>query len=318
MKVLCGLCCFVCMFFLGIELPTSLTDPTTEQAVDVHDCGKVCSLTSCSVRESSKNAASCATQSACSPKMALGELTETEKKAVRFICDVIEKEKRVKFDEDEIEKAIGAKLTDSNPAAIQAGVMAELERRDFDMSTLPMSRCAKYNACSINMDLSYAEGPELERYEKERVLDGVETDPYLPRDFTLKTTRGNQVQLSSLLGKPVAVVFLAVHCSHSWDSLPILDELTNEFGEGVAILPVFTNSGTVEDVKESTSHKQLNLDYLVSEGKSLSVAFDSLIVPSTFLINRDGEVTKRLVGFKDKDTLNREIRVLSRLDVASK
>ena len=44
---------------------------------------------------------------------------------------------------------------------------------------------------------------------------------------------------------------------------------------------------------------------IVSEEKEISEVYDSRMVPSTFLIDEQGNLTKRLVGFKDKATLDR-------------
>ena len=314
MKILCGICCFVCFSFLGTEIPKAFECQSSyggsgkiEKAQNSH---ADCNASSCTINAATKDSSKCSTPSG-STVPASTEYSDLEKKVIQYICDVIEKEKRVSFEQEEVEKAIGGPLPEDNPSKIQAGVMAELQRRNFDMASLPASRCMKYNACSINMDLSYATGPERERYEKEKDFDGKGTVPYLPKDFTLASTKGKEIQLSKFRGKPVAIVFLAVHCSHSWDTLPILDELTKEWDEKIAILPVFTNSGSVEDVQESTSHKKLALDFLVAEGKTLSEDYDSLIVPSTFLINKEGKVTKRLVGFKNKSELEQELVALT-------
>jgi len=43
---------------------------------------------------------------------------------------------------------------------------------------------------------------------------------------------------------------------------------------------------------------------VVSEGKEISSAYDSRMVPSTFLIDEQGNLTRKFVGFKDKATLD--------------
>ncbi|MGH7492615.1 MAG: peroxiredoxin family protein, partial [bacterium] len=57
---------------------------------------------------------------------------------------------------------------------------------------------------------------------------------------------------------------------------------------------------------------ELNLSYdlLVSESKDISQAYDSRMVPSTFLITREGMITKKFVGFKDKVVLDDAFREL--------
>ncbi len=46
---------------------------------------------------------------------------------------------------------------------------------------------------------------------------------------------------------------------------------------------------------------------IVSEGKEISRAYDSRMVPTTFLIDEQGHLTKKLVGFKDKAALDQAL-----------
>lgn len=79
-------------------------------------------------------------------------------------------------------------------------------------------------------------------------------------DFTLKNTAGEQITLSVYRGKPVALILLAVHCSHSMDTLPIISKLKKKYEpKGLVILPVYVNAGSVKSLKTWTA--DLNLDY---------------------------------------------------------
>jgi peroxiredoxin len=182
--------------------------------------------------------------------------------------------------------------------------MAELSRRNFDMTSLG-GNCSKYNACSVDRNLMNATGEELERYKEEVALDGTSFSDRIAPDFTLPNTEGQKVTLSEHRGKNVAVVFLSAHCYHSLDTLPILAELKQEYDEEeLAILPVFINSGDVDDVASRAWELDVEYPLLVSEGKEISRLYDSRMVPSTFLIDEQGNLTKKLVGFKDKATLD--------------
>lgn len=328
MKLLLSLCCAVPCCLLGIVggenagtchtecAPGSCSISAT--ATTPENCHPGCAPGSCALlTKASAKSPSCTTQSACTTetKTAAIEYTEDELKAIAFMCDVITQEKRASFSQEEIEAGAKVSLEGVPITKLRAGILAELGNRNFDMSSLPAGRCTKYSACSVNMDLSYAQGEELKRYETEKEMDGRPVQAFVAPDFSLPTTKGTNIRLADYKGKPVALVFLAVHCSHSWDTLPLLEELKDQYGEDeLVILPVYTNSGSVADVKESTAHKNLNLALAVAEGKALSQKYDSLIVPSVFLINEKGEVTKRLVGYKNKAFLQTELAQL----VASK
>ena len=51
---------------------------------------------------------------------------------------------------------------------------------------------------------------------------------------------------------------------------------------------------------------ELDVEYplVVSEGKEISKAYDSRMVPSTFLVDERGNLVRKFVGFKDKATLD--------------
>ncbi|MCI0694841.1 TlpA family protein disulfide reductase [candidate division KSB1 bacterium] len=233
--------------------------------------------------------------------------TENEREIIGYVSDqIVAGKDPSSLSPEKIEKATGISLEGVSVSRLQAGVLAELARRDVDVDRLfGANNCVKFSACSVEHDLSNATGEELKRYELEKSQDGATFADWRAPDFTLPTTAGYRVRLSELRGKPVALVFLSGHCNHSHDTLPILAELNAKYeSQGLTILPVFVNSGSVEDIKSWTSELNLGYDLMVSESKDISQAYDSRMVPSTFLIDREGRITKKFVGYKDKSTLD--------------
>jgi peroxiredoxin len=242
--------------------------------------------------------------------------TKNERKIIGYVCDqIVAGKDPSSLSPEEIEKATGVSLAGASVGRLQAGVLAELTRRKVDVDRLfAASNCTKFSACSVEYDLSNATGEDLKRYEFEKSQDGATFADWRAPDFTLPTTAGHRVRLSEHRGKPVALVFLSGHCNHSHDTLPILAELKTKYeSRGLVLLPVFVNSGSAEDLNSWTSELNLGYDLLVSESKDLSKAYDSRMVPSTFLIDRKGRITKKFVGFKDKVVLDDAFRELASL-----
>ena len=75
--------------------------------------------------------------------------------------------------------------------------------------------------------------------------------------------------------------------------------------KGLAVLPVYINSGSLEGVRGWSKEMDLNYPILVSRGTDISRLYDSRMVPSFFLIDRKGKITKKFVGYKSKSTLDR-------------
>jgi peroxiredoxin len=241
------------------------------------------------------------------------DLTSDEQRVVAYLADMIEAGKPPMASSVELEQEVGLSLAaveQLDKSKFRAGVVAELSRRGFDLAGL-FGNCSKYSACSVDRNLMNATGDELARYEAEVAQDGAVFSDRRAPDFTLPTTKGEQVSLSDQRGKNVAVVFLSAHCHHSLDTLPILAELKRKYADrGLEILPVFINSGDIEDVASRAWELDVEYPLLVSEGKEISKSYDSRMVPSTFLIDERGNLVKQLVGFKDQAELDRAFEEL--------
>ena len=89
-------------------------------------------------------------------------------------------------------------------------------------SSACVSRCKQYAACSLNQDLSGATGVVLDMYVREKAKDGhTYENASLPK-FEATRLSGEEIHSTDLVGKPTVLVFLASHCSHSYQTLPIL------------------------------------------------------------------------------------------------
>lgn len=238
----------------------------------------------------------------------LKEYSDDEMKVVRFIADKLVAGAAPNFSGEEI--AEGAGVTESvldgmDTLRVHQGVIAELTRRGADVEKLiGGGNCSRFSACSIDRDLSGASGAELARYEAEKAQDGTAFADWAAPDFTLARTTGEAVSLSDYRGKNVALVFLSGHCNHSLQTLPLLAELREEYKtKGLELLPVYINSGSLEDVATWSASLGLDLPLVVAEEKELAKAYDFRMVPTTFLIDEKGRVTSKLVGQKDKASM---------------
>ncbi len=296
-----GVCCAVLSGFLWVAGSAAVSgeprDGTTQTSVG-------CSKAGCT-KNHATDGAPCG---AVTDDAAGGELTADEQKVVTYLVDMIEAGKAPMVTSDELGTELGLSIEaieHLNESRLRAAVMAELSHRDFDLASLG-GNCSKFSACSVDHNLMNATGDELERYRAEVATDGTSFSDRMAPDFTLPNTEGEQVSLSDHRGKNVAVVFLSAHCFHSLDTLPILAALKEKYADqDLEILPVFINSGDVEDLVSRAWEWSFEHPLLVSEGKEISEAYDSRMVPSTFLIDEQGRLTRKLVGFKDQATLDR-------------
>ncbi len=232
--------------------------------------------------------------------------TDDELKVIRYVADRLAAGDPPRFTPEDLAKGAGvssAVIDGLDTLRLQQGVIAEMALRGLDVAALG-GNCARFSACSIERDLSAATGEDLARYEQEKAEDSAPIDGWHAPGFSLKTTAGSEVSLASLRGRDVALVFLSGHCNHSMETLPLLARLAAEYKErGLEVLPVYINSGSVEDIRTWSSSLGVEIPILVAEEKDLSEAYRFRMVPTTFLIDRNGLVTRKLVGQKDKATL---------------
>jgi peroxiredoxin len=116
-------------------------------------------------------------------------------------------------------------------------------------------------------------------------------------DFKLTTLDGKEVTAASLKGKVVVVDFWATWCGPCVEEIPGYIALQKEHAkDGLVIIGVSVDRGSVEKVKQFVAKKGMN--YLVGMGDdTLAEAFGGFdAIPTTFLIDRDGNIRHQKTG----------------------
>lgn len=245
--------------------------------------------------------------------LSLSDFSAVERRVIDHVCDLLVSGRDVAdITPEAIAQATGVSLEGMTFERLQAGVLLELKRRNFNFDQIG-GYCSKYSACSVDRDLSGAAGEELERYRLEKSQDWATFTDWFAPDFTLPSIAGERVSLADFRGRPVVLIFMAGHCNHCLDTHDILPELQEKYAAtGLVVLPVYVNSGSVEDVKSWIQQLDLNYPILVSKDKAICEPYGSRMVPTFFLIDREGEIVKKLVGYKSASILDRAFAELVR------
>jgi peroxiredoxin len=210
----------------------------------------------------------------------------------------------------DLERATGVPVDEfrqMDAARLQAGVVTELRRLAGGGVESPSGAGEEgFPGCSSQR------GPEASK----RAGDGRPSADWLAPDFTLPTTTGGEISLSDYRGRDVALVFLSGTCSGSLQIVHNISRIRESLGlEEMAILPVYVNSGSVEDVNTWTQYLRIDLPLMVSESCELWDAYGFQRVPTIFLIDETGHVRRWLVGERDREGLRRAFREFSRIDL---
>jgi thiol-disulfide isomerase/thioredoxin len=133
-------------------------------------------------------------------------------------------------------------------------------------------------------------------------------------DFTLNSHSGNNLRLSEFRGEVVMINFWASWCGPCRQEMPLLEELYTQYNPmGFTILGV-----NVEE--DSSKAKQLLKDIPVSfpvlfdNQSKVSKLYDVVAMPSTILVDRDGNVRYLHHGYKPgyEQAYQEQVRALIR------
>lgn len=215
-------------------------------------------------------------------------------------------------DGETIEAAIGVELSVGDAPVLQQAVLAKLADDPRGRELLAGSRCSDYAACSMWGNLSGASGDMLALYEREKALDGSRYDDRELPSFEARDLAGNTVSSTDLVGRPAVIALLSVHCNHSMETFPILQELHRRYSEeGLQVVGVVVNSGTVEDANGWVPHFAPEYPVWVVEGDSLGDLVGSHLVPTYLLVDDRGKLQELLVGYRERASVVAELGLIT-------
>ena len=134
-------------------------------------------------------------------------------------------------------------------------------------------------------------------------------------DFTLSSVTGEKFRLSSLKGKIVVLDFWAVWCGPCTDSMPFFQKLQDTYRtEGLEVVGLHVNDRMppADEVKDFLDELGIRYRNVVSTTE----VDDSYLVyamPTTYVLDRNGVVQKRHIGFNPKtapERIESEVKAL--------
>lgn len=125
--------------------------------------------------------------------------------------------------------------------------------------------------------------------------DKVEAGDTAP-NFVLKNLQGETFHFKKMRGKGVLLNFWGTWCDPCKEEMPLLNELYhNNPVKGVEIVSV--NMGESKYVvKQFVDRFDIDFPILLDKNKEVYKAYDVYKIPSTFLINKNGQVVETFVG----------------------
>lgn len=133
-------------------------------------------------------------------------------------------------------------------------------------------------------------------------------------DFTLSDIGGGAVSLSSLRGRVVLVDFWATWCPPCRESIPELNALYGRYKDrGLVVLGVSVDRGLDLASTVGAFARDNGLTYpVLLDDKGVNKLYSVSSIPAMFLIDKEGKVAKRFVGYSPGlgETISKEIEAL--------
>ncbi len=127
------------------------------------------------------------------------------------------------------------------------------------------------------------------------------TDKQAP-EFALKDINGSTVSLSSYKGRVVLLNFWATWCPACREEMPALNNLSRQLKNRKFSVLAVSADRSVSDVKDFLKKNPSDFTVVVDDSLSVSRSlYKVFVLPTSFLIDRQGVVVERYYGGEDWD-----------------
>jgi len=141
-----------------------------------------------------------------------------------------------------------------------------------------------------------------------------DVDTGVAPDFTLKSNDGANLRLSEFRGEVVMINFWASWCGPCRQEMPLLDELYTQYQPlGFTILGVNVEQDSTQ-AKRMLKDIPVNFPVLFDNQSEVSKLYKVVAMPSTVLVDRDGNVRYLHQGYKPgfEEAYQQQVRALIR------
>ena len=129
-------------------------------------------------------------------------------------------------------------------------------------------------------------------------------------EFYLQDINGQWYKLSDFKGKIVVVIFWAAWSPESQQEVRELNTLSQYKDQNVVVLGISTDEGGAERIQSFVQSNGLNYPILIAD-TGVKTAYGGITkLPSTFIINKDGNIYKEYLGYRNGNLIEVEVKNL--------
>jgi thiol-disulfide isomerase/thioredoxin len=123
--------------------------------------------------------------------------------------------------------------------------------------------------------------------------------------FTVRTFEGKVVKLTDLRGRPVVLDFWATWCRPCRASMPHLDAVQKRYGDdGLVVIGLSVDEEASHGVRRFAHDLGISFQLGMANEKVLDFYGPIRSLPTTFFIDRRGDVVRRVRGYVDPEILD--------------
>jgi len=129
--------------------------------------------------------------------------------------------------------------------------------------------------------------------------------------FSLPDLDGNRVELSQFKGKVLVIDFWATWCPPCREAIPELIAMKKKYGpRGFDIVGISMDENPARVVPPFIEHYGINYPVVMADTQVPSDFGGIYGLPTTFIVDRDGNIAQRYIGYVDLKVIERDIEAL--------
>jgi len=130
-------------------------------------------------------------------------------------------------------------------------------------------------------------------------------------EFSLKDASGIERKLADFKGSIVIIDFWATWCPPCREEIPHFVELYNQYkDQGLEIIGVSMDQNPQRVIPGFIEKNNINYTILFGEDKVYDLYGGINAIPTTFIVDKEGNLVRKYIGYKEKGVFEQDIKEL--------